>query len=164
MTFTVRDEEPGGVPVVTELEAQNINNGDKLEISAKVTNKTQKNYSYSATISLAIRDTESNDTYILAQQEDVELKQNGEITLSYKSANYFPQLQLGKYEILVQELKNGEWKEIALDDKKYFYISNGGTAIPYMDGKTSLYGKSINPSINRSRRHVNACCRQLSLW
>ena len=145
MTFTVKDEEPGGIPVVTELTAQNINNGDKMEISATVTNKTQKNYNYSATLSLAIRDTKSNETYILAQQEKVELKQNGSITLSYKSANYFPALPLGKYEVLIQELKEGEWKEISLDDKKYFYISNGGTAIPYMDGKTSLYGKSINP-------------------
>lgn len=145
VTFTVKDEEPGGIPVVTELDAQNIKNGDKMEISATVTNKTQKNYNYSATLSLAIRDTESEETYILAQQENVELKQNGSITLSYKSANYFPTLPLGKYEVLVQELKEGEWSEIPLDDKKYFYINNSVTAIPYMAGNTSLYGKSINP-------------------
>ena len=144
-TFTIKEETGGGIPVVTNLTVSNIMNGEKINISTTITNKTNKNNNYYGTLALAIRNTQSDEIYTLIEPEYVVLEKDKSITFNYKSADYFPVLEVGQYEVLIQELNDNDWKEINSDNKKSFTISKNNIAIPYICEKTNICGKSIIP-------------------
>ena len=144
-TITIKEEEPGGTPVATAMRASDISNGKVLDISATVSNQSYAGYEYSGTLALAIRNTGSGETFFLAEKEDVELAKNKSVSLSYKSADYFPTLPAGNYEVLVCELEGNSWEAISQSEQKYFNIVNDTVAVPYISGETSIGGKSVMP-------------------
>ena len=144
-TFTVKDEEAGGVPIVTSVKASNIKNGKTLDISATVTNQTYFGYKYSGNVALAIQNTSNNDMYILAKKEGVELEKNKSLSLSYKSSDYFPTLAEGNYEVIMCEKKGNKWEKISQSAQKTFSITNDTIGVPYLSDYTSVSKKSVMP-------------------
>ena len=144
-TFTVKTESQKGTPVVTSIKAENITNGKVLNVSATLANQSNAGYKYSANIALAIRNKSNNKIYILDQKDGVVLEKSQSITLSYKSADYFPTIPAGNYEVLMYELNGNNKNTIEQTVEKTIQISNDSNAIPYINGKTSICGKSVTP-------------------
>ena len=152
-TFAIKEEEPGGTPIVTSVKASDISNGKLLDVSATVSNQSYVGYKYSATaVALVIRNNGSGETFFLAEKEGVELEKNKSLSLSYKSADYFPTLSAGDYEVMMYELKGRNWEPISQSVQKVFNIVNDSVAVPYICGETSIGGKSVMPgdSVNVS--------------
>lgn len=144
-TFTVKNETKKGTPVVTAIKASNITNGKALNISATLTNQSIGGYDYSANVAIAIRNTRNNEIYTLDQKDDVLLKKNQSITLNYNSTDYFPTIPAGNYEVLLYELEGNKQNIIEQDVEKRITITDDSNAIPYINSKTSVSGKSVTP-------------------
>ena len=144
-TFDIKEEgNEEGVPVITAMNTTDIKYGEHIDIAVTITNKPQKNYNYSATLSLSIRNNESDEIYTLLTQGGIDLGKDESITLYYKSADYFPTLPTGQYEILVRELKYNKWGNIS-PNKYFFNIAESDIIAPYICQKTNISNKSITP-------------------
>ena len=136
-TFTINEEAPGGSPAITAITASDITNGSVLNVSATVTNQTYAGYTYSGDLALVLRNTGTNQTYTIAEGKATNLGKNKTVTLSYKSSDYFPTLPAGRYEVMVCETSNN-MEPIPHAVQKTFNITVGESAVPYINGRTSI--------------------------
>ena len=136
-TFSINEEAAGGSPTITAITASDITNGSVLNVSATVTNQTYAGYTYSGDLALVLRNTATNQTYTVAEVKTTNLGKNMKVTLSYKSSDYFPALPVGKYEIMVCETSNN-MERIPHAVQKTFNITVGESAVPYINGRTSI--------------------------
>lgn len=136
-TFTINEETPGGSPAITAITASDITNGSVLNVSATVTNQTYAGYTYSGDLALVLRNTGTNQTFTVATGKATNLGKNKTVTLSYKSSDYFPTLPAGKYEVMVCETSNN-MERIPHAVQKTFNITVGESAVPYINGRTSI--------------------------
>ena len=136
-TFTINEETPGGSPVITAITASDITNGSTLDVSATVTNQTTAGYTYSGDLALVLRNTSTNQTFTVAEGKTTDLGKNKTIKLSYKSTDYFPTLPVGRYEVMVCETSNN-MEYIPHAVQKTFNITVGESAVPYINGRTSI--------------------------
>ena len=136
-TFPINEEAPGGAPVITAITASDITNGSVLNVSATVTNQTYAGYTYSSDLALVLRNTSTNQTFTVAEGKATNLGKNKTVTLSYKSSDYFPTLPAGKYEVMVCETSNN-MERIPHAVQKTFNITVGESAVPYINGRTSI--------------------------
>ena len=136
-TFTIKEEEPGGAPAITAINASDITNGAMLNVSATVTNQTYAGYTYSGDLALVLRNTGTGQTFTVTEGTVTNLGKNRTVTLSYKSSDYFPALPTGRYEVMVLETSN-DMNPIQHDVQKTFSITDGENAVPYINGRTSV--------------------------
>lgn len=136
-TFTINEEAPGGSPAITAITAADITNGSVLNVSATVTNQTYAGYAYSGDLALVLRNTSTNQTYTVAEGKATNLGKNKTVTLSYKSVDYFPTLPAGGYEVMICETNNN-MQRIPHAVQKTFNITVGESAVPYINGRTSI--------------------------
>ena len=141
-TFSINEEAPGGSPAITAITASDITNGSVLNISATVTNQTYAGYTYSGELALVLRNTSTNQTFTVAEGKATNLGKNKTVTLSYKSVDYFPTLPAGGYEVIVCETNNN-MQRIPHAVQKTFNITVGESAVPYINGRTSVSDKQV---------------------
>ena len=141
-TFAINEEDPEGSPAITAITASDITNGSILNVSATVTNQTYAGYTYSGDLALVLRNTSTNQTFTVAEGKATNLGKNKAVTLSYKSSDYFPTLPAGKYEVMVCETSNN-MERIPHEVQKTFNITVGESAVPYINGRTSVCDKQV---------------------
>ena len=155
-TFSINEEAPGGSPAITAITASDITNGSVLNISATVTNQTYAGYTYSGELALVLRNTDTNQTFTVAEGKATNLGKNKTVTLSYKSSDYFPTLPAGGYEVMVCETSNN-MERIPHAVQKTFNITVGESAVPYINGRTSISDTQVVAGDSVDVRLVLGC-------
>ena len=155
-TFSINEEAPGGSPAITAITASDITNGSVLNISATVTNQTYAGYTYSGDLALVLRNTDTNQTFTVAEGKATNLGKNKTVTLSYKSSDYFPTLPAGGYEVMVCETSNN-MERIPHAVQKTFNITVGESAVPYINGRTSISDTQVVAGDSVDVRLVLGC-------
>lgn len=125
---------PDGVVLsTTELNAPAITYGEKASITAKVTNISTSNSTFSGTLGLFAKNNETGKAHLLEKLYVSKLAKGESTEISYKTPDYLPVMQPGNYTISVRMYENSKWVNIRQSAATCIQsIATTNAAIPYV--------------------------------